>query len=73
MVICDRSKAKEMLIGPNGIEGTIGETLMERNDKTFPIALITATKTTPLEDLKNDLMIEIVQNLLILKLLLKIE
>ena len=51
VVIWERSMAREKLMTPRGMEGTMGETVMEMNDRTFPRAPIMAMKTTPLEDL----------------------
>ena len=48
VAVCERPRARETFIGPRGMEGTIGETVMERNDETVPRALIMATKTAPL-------------------------
>ena len=43
-----RPRARETFIGTRGVEGTIGETVMERNDETVPRALIMTKKTAPL-------------------------
>jgi len=47
-VICEKAEGEGDVYRPEGMEGTIGETVMERNDETVPRALIMATKTAPL-------------------------
>jgi len=46
---CERSNAREKEMGPRGIEGTIGESCIEMNERTFPRAAIRATKLIPFE------------------------
>jgi hypothetical protein len=51
VVTWERSRAREMLIGPRKMEGRIGEIVIERNDNTFPSALINAMNVKFFEDL----------------------
>lgn len=55
VVICERSRAREILIPPKGMEGIIGVTNMDKADRTLPKALIMAMKTILFEDLNVEL------------------
>jgi len=46
---CEKSNAREKEMGPRGIDGTIGESWIEMNERTFPRAAIRATKLRPFE------------------------
>ena len=50
VVTWDKSRARDMLIGPSGIDGIMGEIVIESADRTFPKALITAMNTKVFED-----------------------
>ena len=49
VVTWDKSRARDTLIGPSGIEGIMGDIVIDSADKTFPKALITAMNTKVFE------------------------